>query len=148
MLATLLTQAEADRRVKLSAYGFIKYLLDNLGYKVFWRNLGVNTDRVKAFAAADVLMRDDMPDMLVNASLYLKNVMARIYDREMAIEFLERMSFPYVLWLLYKGAGMEDMAKKYEDETYETLLCHPDCFSKLPESYQQYGKDLLCSRKH
>ena len=142
-IVDMLRKYERDKDIKLSCYGYVMYVIEHRGVQAFWSSVIGSEKTVKAYCDDAVNLRDDLPGLLVNASEYLSKVMARIPDREMALEYVAGMTFPYVLYLLFEGAGQHLLSVKYLQEAEEIAKRYPSAFDKLTDAYREAGKKLV-----
>jgi len=142
-IVELLQKYERDNEIELSCYGYVMHVIEHRGVQAFWSSVIGSEKSVKAYCNDALDMRDNIPELLVNAGEYLERVMERIPDQEMALSYVEGMTFPYVLYLLFEGAGQHLLSAKYLQEAEEVAKRYPSAFDKLTDSYREAGEKLV-----
>lgn len=141
-IASLLNNVQRSKDIRLSAYGYIRWVVEHYGYKAAYPNIINSAGTVDGYANEAAEMRDNMPVLLLNAADYTAKVTGHGMPMEMCLEQLEGMSFPYVLYILFAGGGHKDEVAKYKEETAEVLKRYPSLLDKLPDSYKKTGEEL------
>lgn len=129
--------------VELSSYGYIMYVLEHIGLQGIYRNGFTYTNLMTGYAETARKYKEDMPLQLVNASKYVESVFNQLIDPDLCMKRLEGMSFPYVLYVLFTGAGQPDMVAQYRPEIEEQLRRYPGTLTLLPEKYKAVGEEVL-----
>lgn len=129
--------------VELSSYGYVMYVLEHIGLQGIYRNGFAYPNLMTGYAETARKYKEDMPIQLVNASKYVESVFNQLVDPELCMTRLEGMSFPYVLYVLFAGAGQPDMVEKYRPEIEEQLRRYPGTLALLPEKYKAVGEEVL-----
>ena len=142
-IVEMLQRYERDNAVVLSCYGYVMHVIEHRGVQAFWSSIIGSEKSVKAYCDDALDMRDNLPELLVNASEYLSSVMERVPDQERALKCVEGMTFPYVLYLLFEGAGQHLLSAKYLQEAEEIAKRYPSAFDKLTDSYREAGEKLV-----
>ena len=95
--------------MRLSAYGYLRHVLDQYGAKANWENIILSQPAQAGYLEDCRRYRDDMRQLLVNASKYVESVMDNIADWDICRSKLQDMSSPYVLYILFAGSGRRDL---------------------------------------
>lgn len=130
-------------QVQLSSYGYVMYVLERVGLQGIYRNALSYSNLMIGYAETARKYKEDMPLHLVNASKYVDSVFNQLTDPELCMTRLEGMSFPYVLYVLFAGAGQSDMVERYKPEIEEQLRRYPGTLALLPDKYRQVGEEVL-----
>jgi len=144
-IANQLTSLEQINNIQLSEYGYVMYVLENVGLGGIYHGRLSDPVLMKGYADTAKKMRDDLPALLVNAKEYADKVFTVILDPALCMPRLEGMSFPYVLYILFTATGNSEMVDQYTIETKELLARYPGTLDKLPESFQQATKEALAN---
>lgn len=122
--------------IKLSEYGFAKFMFDLYGVKSLYTTMGISAQTVQKYAETAVRIRDDMPSLLLNCSKYVQKLFNVITDTDLCFKQLEGMTFPYVMYVLFAGSGKDDLVERYADEFNEQMMRYPSTLDKLPQQFR------------
>lgn len=136
---------ENSNNIQLSEYGYVMYVLENAGLGGIYHGRLSDPILMKGYVDTAKKMRDDLPELLVNAKEYAERVFNVILDPELCMPRLEGMSFPYVLFILFASTGNPAMVEQYTVETRELLSRYPGTLDKLPESFKQATQEALAN---
>lgn len=142
-VAARLEALQKEREIVLSAYGYLMWAMEHYGEKCLYKNVLASENAISGYVGAAVKMRDEMPEMLVNAHMYVSKVLANVADLETCLTQLEGMSYPYVLYVLFAAGGQGSVVERYRPEAEEQMKRYPSTLDRLPESYRNVGKELL-----
>lgn len=142
-MSDALNREEQALNVELSAYGYIMWAYEHYGHKCAYKNVLASKNVMHDYAQAAFKLKEDMPEMLLNANVYVTKVMSNVADLETCFRQLDGMSFPYVLYVLFAGSGQAYMVARYRTETEEILKRYPSAFDKLPDSFRNAGLEVL-----
>lgn len=135
LLSQLNKYAESSG-VVLTFYGLLKYAAERYGGNALYENVLLSDKTVSGYADAARHYKEDMPAALVNAGNYMKALSGQIGDVEMCIKQLERMSFPYVIYILFAGSGHEKLVEQYRPAAAEHMRRYPSTLDLVPERYK------------
>lgn len=138
-----LNDASVAQDVELSSYGYLMYVLEHVGLQGLYRNGLAYGNLMSGYAETARKYKEDMPLHLVNASKYVGSVFNQLVDPDLCMSRLEGMSFPYVLYVLFAGAGQVDLVQKYRPEIEEQLRRYPGTLDLLPAKYKAVGEEVL-----
>lgn len=142
-LHTLICTKEKENNVVFSVYGYIIYVLENYGSKALYANVLTSEKAVSGYFKEYTKQRDDMPLLLLNARDYSEHVLETIPDIDLCIKKLTGMSYPYVLYILFKGSDQGNFVEEFKESTQELLKKYPSILSKLPDRYKKVGEDIM-----
>lgn len=142
-VADMLSECEATNNIRLSAYGYIMWIVDNYGHKCAYRNLVTSQKATGGYLSAAIKYRDDMPSMLINADTYVTQILSNVADIDICFKQLEGMTFPYVLYVLFAGSGQHALVERYRTEIEEQMRRYPSTLDLLPETYRKVGMEVL-----
>ena len=142
-LADELSRREEKLNIKLSAYGHVMWAYDHYGTKCAFKNILDSSHVIDGYVNAALKYKNDMPAMLVNASMYVTTIMSNISDLDTCFEKLEGMTFPYVMYILFAASGDRSLVERYRSQAEEQLRRYPSTLDLLPESYRKIGEELL-----
>lgn len=135
-------QAASERDgVRLTLYGLFRWAADKYGSKALFGNVLTSEQTVDGYSKAARLIRDDMPAAVVNAGNYLKSLTQQMGDIALCMSQLSRMSFPYIIYVLFAGAGMQKYAAQFRGEFEEHMRRYPSTLDALPERYRLAGRE-------
>ena len=135
-LATMLNKHGESNGVRLTLYGLIKWAAERYGGNALYENVLMSDKTVSGYAATAKHYKEDMPAALVNAGNYMKALSSQIGDMETCIRQLEQMSFPYIIYVLFAGAGQADLVSGYRSALEEHLKRYPSTLDMVPERYK------------
>lgn len=142
-VAQLLGSYETEYGTTLSAYGYVRWAIDHLGYKCLYKNLMASDKVVGSYAREALKYMEDMPMMLNNAIVYANQLMANIADTDVCMRQLEGMTFPYVLYTFFAASGCHEVVERYKPQMEEQMLRYPSTLDRLPESFKAVGREIL-----
>ena len=142
-IAGLLSKKEVDADIRLSSYGYILWVVDHFGYRSLFKNILTSQKSIDGYAAEAVKMRDDMPAMLLNAQVYVTKIFSNVADTDVCFKYLEGMTYPYVLYVLFAGSGSKETVERYRPSMEETMKRYPSTLDLLPESYKKTGEEFI-----
>ena len=141
-LADKLNEREATRGVRLTVYGLVRKALDDRGFNAAYNSNSVCDSALDAYATAAEHDRDDMPASLVNAGQYLQALTGQIPDMELCLKQLERMSYPYIIYVLFAGSGQSSLVERLKPAFLEHMRRYPSTLDKLPETYRKVAEEV------
>lgn len=142
-IANMLSNKEKENSIRLSPYGYILWVVDHFGYRSLWKNILSSTKSIDGYSAEAVKMRDDMPVMLLNAQVYVTKMLCNVADIDVCFKYLEGMTYPYVLYVLFAGSGSPEVVERYRPSMEETMKRYPSTLDLLPESYKKTGEEFI-----
>ena len=122
--------------ISLTFYGLLRWAMDKYGGKALYENVLASDSTAKGYADAALHYRDDMPAAIVNAGNYLNALSSQLGEIELCLKQLEHMSFPYIIYVLFAGAGQQAMVPQYKGAYEEHMRRYPSTLDKLPERYR------------
>ena len=144
-LARQLNKWSEQCKIRLTFYGLFRWAVDKYGGKALFENVLLSDTAASGYAAAAVHYREDMPAAIVNAGNYLNALSAQMGDIEICLRQLEHMSFPYIIYVLFAGAGQEAMVEQYRPAFVDHMRRYPSTLESLPERYRNIsleGEDV------
>lgn len=139
-VAETLNRLSEANNIEINAYGYIMYLVQQLGETVLGRNALAHEQNMEDYVRTAVRTRDDMPSLLVNAGKYVDRVFSTVQEPELCMQRLREMTFPYVLYVLFAAAGQEDQVADFRDAFLEQMRRYPATLDLLPESYRKLAE--------
>lgn len=141
-LAKTLNEQEEEHGIRLTVYGLVRKALESRGFNAAYNSNIVCLSNVVAYRDAAIGYRDDMPVALVNAGQYLQALTSQIPDIDICIKQLERMSYPYIIYVLFAGSGQKELVERLRPKFVEHMKCYPSTLDKLPEAYQKVAQEV------
>lgn len=141
-LANMLNDA-ASTDCKLSAYGYLMWLIEHYGHNCVFRNVAMSQKSVTGYTQEAHRLMEEAPAMLLNAHMYVEKILSNVADIDTCFKQLEGMTFPYILYVLFSASGNGDLVKRYKAETEEQLRRYPSILDKLPQSYRDVAKEFI-----
>lgn len=142
-LAYRLNERESKFGIRLSGYGYIQFLLAQVGTRVLYPGVIVKDTWLDKFLDASREVRDTYPALVVNAGLYFDRLNAVRDDMEATLDRLVTMSHPHVLYIMLAGAGLHDQAARYYKDAEEVAHRYPSAFDRLIDPYKSEGERLV-----
>ena len=131
-----INRLEDQHGIRVSPYGLVRWAIDRYGYRAGDSSMAVSRQVIDGYVEEAVKLRDDMPCMVLNANEYLERLASNMGDMETVLGHLERMSMPYILYVLFAGAGMPEYAERYRQDAAEHLRRYPSTLDLLPEPFR------------
>lgn len=141
--AEMLNKAAEELGVELSSYGYIMYVIEKYGLQGVYRGMFGTKDSVYGYVKEAAQLRSSMPELLVNASNYAKNVFTKITDPDICMSRLKEMSSPHVLYVLFCGLGQPEQVEQYKEEAEEYFRRYPSTAELLPDKFRNVVEEFL-----
>lgn len=142
-LATKLNEAAEHRHIELSSYGYIMHVVERYGMHGVYQGMLGSKESIDSYVNEAFNYKNSMMNLIVNASNYAKSVFSNVTDPDLCTRRLEEMSYPYVLYVLFRGLGQTLLAEPYKEAAEDHFRRYPATAELLPDKFKNVAEEFL-----
>lgn len=127
---------------KLSAYGYLRFVLTTKGTKGLGYSTLASNNTISAFADEVQVNKSVFPQSLLLAATYLRNLLLSVNDVAVALPYLQNMCRNAQLYILLSTKAPY-LAQPYKQEASQLINSYPQIIDVLPAQFAQVCVPLL-----
>lgn len=133
-----------------SGYGYIKYLLENVGDTCRYSSTQKSSSQMTGYLQECTAQREILHEEMIRASGMMNNLLERSVGRMGVVSLLSNAVKPITLFVLYKWVHrnipaytwMEEESEACRKEASEYLRRYPSSINNLPEEFKAIATEL------